>query len=52
MPHPYRRRDADQPTAAEVEAREAERDAHQDDRDATQRLLGDPPRWRSAQAVK
>jgi hypothetical protein len=54
MPRPYRRRDPDQPTAtaAEIAAREAERDVHLDDRDATQRLLGDPPRWRSAQAAK
>ena len=48
MPRPYRRRDPDQPTAAEIAAREAERDARLDDRDATARLLGDPPRWRSA----
>jgi len=54
MPRPYRRRDPDKATAtaAEIAAREAERDARLDDRDATQWLLGDPPRWRSAQAVK
>jgi hypothetical protein len=55
MSRAYRRVDPDQPTAAEIAEREAERDARDaglDDRDLTARLLGDPPRRRSAQAVK
>ena len=52
MTRPHNKREPDQPTASDIAAREAERDARLDDRDAPAKLLGDPPGWRSALASR